>query len=44
MLEVLSDEDDLRVTGFISPTSLTRSNRREIIFFINGTAGAGHCR
>ncbi|OGO42166.1 MAG: hypothetical protein A2W36_05380 [Chloroflexi bacterium RBG_16_58_14] len=36
MLEVLSDEDDLRVTGFISPTSLTRSNRREITFFING--------
>jgi DNA mismatch repair protein MutL len=36
MLEVLSDEDGLRITGFISPTSLTRSNRREIIFFING--------
>ena len=36
MLEVISEEDHLRVTGFISPTSLTRSNRREIIFFING--------
>ena len=36
MLEVLAEEDGLRVTGFISPTSLTRSNRREITFFVNG--------
>lgn len=36
MLEVLAEEDGLRLTGFISPASLTRSNRREIIFFING--------
>jgi DNA mismatch repair protein MutL len=36
MLEVLSEEDGLRLTGFISPTSLTRSNRREITFFVNG--------
>ena len=44
MLEVMSDEDPstgsgqgaYRLTGFISPTSLTRSNRREITFFING--------
>ncbi|MFN3490624.1 MAG: DNA mismatch repair endonuclease MutL, partial [Anaerolineales bacterium] len=44
MLEVMSDEDPstgsgqggLRLSGFISPTSLTRSNRREITFFING--------
>ena len=36
MLEILSDEDGYRLTGFISPTSLTRSNRREITFFING--------
>ena len=36
MLEVVSEEDDLRVTGFISPTSLTRSNRREMVFFVNG--------
>jgi DNA mismatch repair protein MutL len=36
MLEVISEEDGLRLTGFISPTSLTRSNRREITFFING--------
>ena len=36
MLEVASEEDGYRLTGFISPTSLTRSNRREITFFING--------
>jgi DNA mismatch repair protein MutL len=36
MLEVLAEEDDLSITGFISPISLSRSNRREIIFFVNG--------
>ncbi len=36
MMEVLAEEDELAVTGFISPISLTRSNRREIIFFVNG--------
>jgi DNA mismatch repair protein MutL len=36
MLEVMAQEEGLQVTGFISPTSLTRSNRREITFFING--------
>ncbi len=36
MLEVLAEEDELSVTGFISPISLTRSNRREITFFVNG--------
>jgi DNA mismatch repair protein MutL len=36
MLEVMSEEDGFRLTGFISPTSITRSNRREITFFING--------
>jgi DNA mismatch repair protein MutL len=36
MLEVMSEEEGLSLTGFISPTSLTRSNRREITFFING--------
>jgi DNA mismatch repair protein MutL len=36
MLEILSEEEGYRLTGFISPTSLTRSNRREITFFING--------
>lgn len=36
MLEVIAEEDDLTVSGFISPTSLTRSNRREMTFFVNG--------
>lgn len=36
MLKVLNEEDDNKVIGFVSPTSLTRSNRRLINFFING--------
>jgi DNA mismatch repair protein MutL len=36
MIQVFSDEDGLKVTGFISPTSLTRSNRNEMQFFVNG--------
>lgn len=36
MLEVDSIDDDYRVYGYISPTSLTRSNRRGITLFING--------
>src|SRR5689334_17301655 len=36
MLEVQSEEEGSSLTGFVSPTSLTRSNRREITFFING--------
>ena len=36
MLEIMAEEDGYRISGFISPVSLTRSNRREITFFING--------
>ncbi|NOY98499.1 MAG: DNA mismatch repair endonuclease MutL [Chloroflexi bacterium] len=36
MLEVIAEEEGAKLSGFISPTSLTRSNRREITFFING--------
>jgi len=36
MLDVLVEEPGMRLSGFISPISLTRSNRREITFFING--------
>ena len=36
MLEIISEEEGSNLTGFISPTSLTRSNRREITFFVNG--------
>jgi DNA mismatch repair protein MutL len=35
MVEVLAEDDNFRLTGFISPIALTRSNRREILFFIN---------
>ncbi len=46
MIEVLAEEDMpgeeefargvFAITGFISPTAITRSNRREITFFVNG--------
>lgn len=36
MLVVVTQDTDLKVNGFISPTSITRSNRREINFFVNG--------
>jgi DNA mismatch repair protein MutL len=36
MLEVIAEEGGLKLSGFISPTSITRSNRREMTFFING--------
>jgi DNA mismatch repair protein MutL len=36
MLAVDTDYETLSVKGFISPTSLTRSNRQAITFFING--------
>jgi DNA mismatch repair protein MutL len=36
MLEIDAEYDDLAVRGFISPTSLTRSNRQGITFFVNG--------
>jgi DNA mismatch repair protein MutL len=36
MMEVYSETDGITITGFISPISLTRSNRREITVFVNG--------
>ncbi len=36
MLEVMASEEGMTISGFISPTSLTRSNRKEITFFVNG--------
>jgi len=36
MLEIMAEEEGYKLTGFISPTSLTRSNRKEITFFVNG--------
>lgn len=36
MMEVDYSDGDISVVGFTSPISLTRSNRRELTFFING--------
>jgi DNA mismatch repair protein MutL len=36
MLEVNAEYEHFRLTGYTSPTSLTRSNRSEITFFVNG--------
>ena len=36
LLEVLFDDEGIRISGYISPISVTRSNRREITFFVNG--------
>jgi DNA mismatch repair protein MutL len=36
LLEVTAEEEGLSMTGYISPTALTRSNRKEITFFVNG--------
>ncbi len=36
MLEVSAEEDGLTLAGYISPTALTRSNRKDITFFVNG--------
>src|SRR5512133_2413566 len=36
LLEIQSEEEGFKLSGFISPTSLTRSNRKKITFFING--------
>lgn len=36
MLEVLANYEAVNITGFISPTSMSRSNRREITIFVNG--------
>ncbi len=36
MLEVAFTDGPTQVSGFISPVALTRSNRRDITFFVNG--------
>ena len=36
MLEVIAEYEQLTITGFTSAITFTRSNRREIILFING--------
>lgn len=36
MLEVLSEGDGLRIQGFISPPAISRTNRKEMTFYVNG--------
>ncbi len=36
MLEVVFSDGDITIGGFTSPLSLTRSNRKEMTFFVNG--------
>ncbi len=36
MLEVDLHDEEIQIHGFISPVGLTRSNRKEITFFVNG--------
>lgn len=36
LLEVTFEDENTKITGFISPISVTRSNRKEITFFVNG--------
>jgi DNA mismatch repair protein MutL len=35
MVEVIADYEEIRIGGFVSPPGLTRSNRREITFYVN---------
>jgi DNA mismatch repair protein MutL len=36
LLEINAKEEDVALTGFISPVALTRSNRKDITIFVNG--------
>ena len=36
LLEIRAEEDGIQLSGFASPIALTRSNRKDITFFING--------
>ena len=36
LIPVLNIDDDISISGFISPTSVTRSNRKGIHIFVNG--------
>jgi len=35
MIEVIYEDENLAVKGFISPPGLTRSNRKEMLFYVN---------
>jgi DNA mismatch repair protein MutL len=36
LLEINAEEDGIKLTGYTSPTAVTRSNRKDITFFVNG--------
>jgi DNA mismatch repair protein MutL len=36
LLEINAEEEGIRLSGYTSPTALTRSNRKDITFFVNG--------
>jgi DNA mismatch repair protein MutL len=36
LLEITTQEEGLALSGYVSPTSLTRSNRKDITIFVNG--------
>src|SRR5271157_4494057 len=36
LLEVNAEEENIKCSGYVSPIALTRSNRKDITFFVNG--------
>ena len=36
LLEINAEEEGIKLSGYTSPTALTRSNRKDITFFVNG--------
>lgn len=36
LLEINAEEEGIKLSGYVSPTALTRSNRKDITFFVNG--------
>ena len=36
LLEINAEENGIKLTGYTSPTAITRSNRKDITFFVNG--------
>ncbi|HEX2696505.1 MAG TPA: DNA mismatch repair endonuclease MutL, partial [Anaerolineales bacterium] len=36
LLEINTEEEGIKLSGYVSPTALTRSNRKDITFFVNG--------
>ncbi|MBI2758862.1 MAG: DNA mismatch repair endonuclease MutL [Chloroflexi bacterium] len=36
LLEINAEEDGIKLSGYVSPTAITRSNRKDITFFVNG--------